>query len=270
MPLKHKTIQKRYEGFLKTPSLWMQAPLFGLQSFLCDPIFTSIHIEIDEKLRLGKYIEQLVFFQFRQHTAMQLLSENIQIQDGKRTLGELDCLLLLDKKPIHLEIVYKFYLFDATVGTSEIAHCIGPNRKDSLKEKLEKLSQKQLPLLREVACEEHLKTLGFEHTDFQQKVYFKAQLFVPFDEKEVKFYLLNSDCIAGFYINSRQLAHFKKCKFYIPEKKDWLILPHHRVSWLSLEDFTLKSTAYLSRNFSPLCWVKFENGEIQKFFLVWW
>jgi len=64
-------------------------------------------------------------------------------------VGELDCLILRDKKPIHLEVIYKFYLYDASVGDTEIAHFIGPNRKDSLIEKLTKLQEKQLPILKQ-------------------------------------------------------------------------------------------------------------------------
>jgi len=56
-------------------------------------------------------------------------------------------LFLEDEKPIHLEIQFKFYLYDAALGTTEIDHCIGPMRKDSLNEKLSKLKEKQLPLL---------------------------------------------------------------------------------------------------------------------------
>ena len=51
---------------------------------------------------------------------------------------------------IHLEIVYKFYLYDNTIGTSEIDHWIGPNRNDSLREKLEKLKSKRFTSFEEI------------------------------------------------------------------------------------------------------------------------
>ena len=43
-----------------------------------------------------------------------VLSENIQIQENvNQTIGELDCLFLDESQPIHLEIQFKFYLYDA-------------------------------------------------------------------------------------------------------------------------------------------------------------
>jgi len=52
-----------------------------------------------------------------------------------------------NNKPIHLEIIYKFYLYDPSIGLTQLDHWIGPNRRDSLVKKLTKLKQKQLPLL---------------------------------------------------------------------------------------------------------------------------
>ncbi|MGK0421004.1 MAG: hypothetical protein ACJAT9_000665 [Polaribacter sp.] len=51
---------------------------------------------------------------------------------------------------------------------------------------------------------------------------------------------------------------------------DWLIAPHKNVNWQSFEQFKERSNDYLARQFSPLCWLKKPNGEIEKFFLVWW
>jgi len=56
--------------------------------------------------------------------------------------------LYLDgEQAIYLEIQFKFYLYDKTLGETEIDHCIGPMRRDSLLIKLAKLREKQLPLL---------------------------------------------------------------------------------------------------------------------------
>ena len=78
---------------------------------------------------------------------IKILAENVQIQNEKTTVGEIDCILTTAKKPVHLEIIYKFYLYDKSVGTNELEHWIGPNRRDSLVSKLNKLKDKQLPLL---------------------------------------------------------------------------------------------------------------------------
>lgn len=270
MHQKTKDIQKRYDGFLQTPSLWKNDIVFGLHQFKIKPKSLKIDINIDEKLRLGKYIERFVSYQLKQEKDINILSENIQIQQNKITLGELDCIIKKGKKPIHLEIIYKFYVYDNSVGTTEIEHFIGPNRKDALIEKLTKLKEKQLPLLYSNECKAYLKSIQLSSEKIEQQVYFKAQLFVPFTHNNMQLKMLNSDCICGFYINPKELVNFSDCKFFIPNKKDWLVNPHQNVNWLIYNDFKEKSAAYLARNFSPLCWIKQKNGEIKKMFLVWW
>ena len=263
-------LQKRYEGFLKTPYLWTNKTVFNLQQFEIHSETVNINIDLDEKLRLGKYVERLVSFELEQQKNTSILAENIQIQDNKITLGELDFLLKKEDNPIHLEVIYKFYLYDDTVGNTEIEHFIGPNRKDALIEKLKKLKDKQLPLLYSDACQPYLDTYNLKAKNMSQQVYFKAQLFIPFSNQDIKLKTLNTNCITGFYVNQNELHHFKDCKFYIPNKKNWLILPHTHVSWLSFDAFIANTKDYFEQKFSALCWVKLKNGELKKLFLVWW
>ncbi|MGJ8745717.1 DUF1853 family protein [Polaribacter sp.] len=265
-----KKIQLRFKGFINTNPLWQNKAAFNMQLYDTQSNTININLQIDEKLRLGKYIERFVSYQLKQEKNISILCENIQIQKEKITLGELDCILLKDKKPIHLEIIYKFYVYDETIGNTEIDHFIGPNRKDSLVEKLTKLRDKQLPLLYSKECTEFLKTINLNPSKILQQVYFKAQLFVPLSKKKLQLSTLNSDCIVGFYINTNELEQFYNCKFFVPSKKDWLIQPHQHVNWLNFYQFKTTSKEYLERQFSPLCWVKHPNGEIEKFFLVWW
>jgi hypothetical protein len=263
-------IQKHYEGFLKTPCLWSGNSVFDLNSFELDSKSDQLNIKIDENLRLGKYVERLVSFELSQQKSITVLAENIQIQKDKCTLGELDCLLLKNKKPIHLEIIYKFYLYDASVGTSEIDRFIGPNRKDSLIEKLTKLKNKQLPLLYSDACKHYLDALNLDAKAISQQVYFKAQLFLPYADQNIELKTLNNDCVIGLYVNQNQLHNFKGCKFFIPIKKDWLIEPHSNVDWLSFETFKESTKDYFEQQFSTLFWMKYNTGVIKKVFLVWW
>lgn len=270
MHQKTKDIQKRYDGFLQTNCLWTDDPIYQLHQFKTETISSKVNFNINEKLRLGKYIERFVSYQLQQDKSIEIIAENIQIQREKRTLGELDCIILKDNKPIHLEIIYKFYLYHESVGKNEIEHFIGPNKKDALLEKLTKLKEKQLPLLYSKECKEYLKSIKLNTSVIEQKVYFKAQLYLPFSKTNIELITLNNGCISGFYINLKELQQFNDCKFYIPNKKDWLVLPHLNVDWLNFDTFNLMSKDYLIRKFSPLCWLKKTNGEIEKFFLIWW
>ncbi len=262
--------EKRFQGFLKTSCLWNDDAVFNLKQFELKTNFSKIDIAIDDNLRLGKYVERLAAFELNQQNNIKVLAENIQIQKDKLTLGELDCLLLKDGKPIHLEIIYKFYLYDDSVGTSEIDHFIGPNRKDSLIEKLTKLKDKQLPLLYTNTCKPYLETFDLKAETIKQQVYFKAQLFVPFSNKDIQLKTLNNDCVVGFYITKNELSTFEDCKFYIPSKKDWLLLPHANVNWLTFELFSSTTQDYFEQKYSTLIWMKLQNGLIKKVFLVWW
>jgi hypothetical protein len=51
---------------------------------------------------------------------------------------------------------------------------------------------------------------------------------------------------------------------------NWLVEPHKNVDWLSFETFTQQTEALLNAKKSPLCWIKQPNGELSKFFLVFW
>ncbi|MEE9407376.1 MAG: DUF1853 family protein [Polaribacter sp.] len=270
MHQKTKDIQKRYDGYLQTSCLWKDNAVYDMQQFKITPKSTKIDIDLNDKLRLGKYVERFVSIELNQNPSIEIISENIQIQKEKITLGELNSIILKDRKPIHLEVIYKFYLYDASVGETEIEHFIGPNRKDFLVEKLIKLKEKQLPLLYSNECLEYLKTVNLSFENIEQQVYFKAQLFVPISNKNIQFKKLNTNCIAGFYINKNELEQFSDCKFYIPNKKDWLVIPYKNINWQSFPQFKEKADEYLERSFSPLCWIKKTNGEIEKFFLIWW
>ena len=263
-----KVTQLRFEGFLKTSTLWESTHVYDLSQFKIEQKSIEIDKEIDTKQRLGKYVERFVSHQLVNTEGVSLIAENIQISKDRITLGELDCLLYKNGNPIHLEVVYKFYLYDPT---KQGLHCwIGPNKKDRLVEKLEKLQQKQLPLLYSKDCEKYLKSISLHSADISQQVYFKAQLFLPLRNSKSVDLNINTDCIIGFYCTLLELTKFKNAKFYIPSKKDWLIIPHTNIAWMGYEKYLEQSKNYLDRQFSPMCWMKTTTGELKKFFLIWW
>ncbi len=264
-----KNIQAQYQGYLNTPVLWNNV-LFGLKQFQFSSEKATVFNEsIPENLRLGKRVERFVSSQLQQNKTITVLLENAQIQDEKITIGEIDCILKQNDIPIHLEIIYKFYLFDESIGTTEIEHWIGPNRNDNLLKKLTKLKEKQLPLLYNSFTKPLLASINLKAIEFQQEVCFKAQLFVPY-QKEAEFKALNKDCINGFYVRISDIEQFTDCKFYIPTKINWLLEVQTQVNWLTYKPFSEKVKTITNQKMSPLCWTKFPNGSIQKFFVVWW
>lgn len=267
MEFNSKNIQQQYQGFLNTEVLW-ENTFYGLEQLELPVISTAIFKgKLTKNPRLGKRVESFVSCYLQQFESIKIIHENIQIQKEKITIGELDCILTQGITPIHLEVVFKYYLYDISVGTTEIEHWIGPNRNDSLDKKIEKLSSKQLPLLLK---EETQKYVEIDVATIQQKVFFKAQLFVPYSNQNIQFEQLNSDCVSGFYLYQYELSQFSDCKFHIPTKINWLLDPHKNVDWLSFETFKEQTDPLLKTKKSPLCWIQQPNGELSKFFLVFW
>lgn len=262
-----KDIQQQYEGFLETKLLW-NGRFHGLSQLELSTISTSIFEgKLTKNPRLGKRVESFVSCYLQQYENINIFDENIQIQNNQITTGEIDCILYQDNTPIHLEIIFKYYLYDNSIGFTELEHWIGPNRNDSLQQKIEKLNNKQLPLLYK---KETQKFIDIDVHTITQKVFFKAQLFVPYSNQNVNFEQLNRDCICGFYIYKHEVSQFTNAKFHIPTKINWLLEPHKNVDWLSFDLFIKQSEQLLQSKKSPLCWIKQPNGEIFKFFLVWW
>jgi len=265
-----KDIQLQYHGYFNTPQLWKGTAVFGLKQLeLPNSDETVFNESVSKNLRLGKRVERFVSHELNQYDTVTILTENSQIQNDKVTVGEIDCILKYLETAIHLEIVYKFYLYDASVGANELEHWIGPNRKDSLITKLTKLKEKQLPLLYSPFTKPLLDTLHLKIKKIEQLVYFKAQLFIPY-KTVVTFSELNKNCVNGFYIPFRELVQFSSCKFYIPSKVNWLIEVQTQVEWLLYSTFTEKINNLIKQKIASLCWIKFPNGEVQKFFIVWW
>lgn len=268
----HSKITDLYQGFLSTPFLWTKKPLNKL-SQLQLPVHKATHNYegiLPSNIRLGKIVERFVSHELNQYESINILRENLQIIENKITLGEIDCLLKLKEQFIHLEIVYKFYLYDPDNSSEEIDRWIGPNRKDSLLQKLTKLKEKQLPILFHKQTKLHLEKLQIKLAEIKQKTYFKAQLFVPLNLVNKKFLLVNNQCIKGFYIRLKELYLLNENTFYIPSKIDWLLEPNSEDNWLSYTDFEPQVTQHLNNERSPLCWVKDKKGNTGKFFVVWW
>ena len=188
-------LQAQFNGFYNTPHFFLNAvngmqPLHPIKQNT--PVFSGSNLE---KIRLGQRVERFVSTELLQFKNIKILSENPQIKtEANLTIGELDCLYLDNEKPVHLEIQFKFYLYDETLGETEIDHCIGPMRRDTLNKKLSKLKNRQLPLLYKPETKPLLGSFNLKAEDFKQQIYFKAQVFVPYG-KTIQLKTLNPDCI---------------------------------------------------------------------------
>ena len=264
--------KNRFKGYCNTPLLWASNSILNLNQF-DEAILTetfNADANLTDQIRLGKLIEQFVFFQLEQNKSVQVIVKNLQVIDQKITIGEIDCILKYLEEYIHIEVVYKFYLYDEHLGPTEIDKWIGPNRKDSLALKLKKLKQQQLPIIQHSKTKEILSMMSLDVDSIRSMVYFKAQLFIPEHLRNHAFKTINNACIMGSYIGISEYQSLNTQCFYMPSKLDWLIDPHIDVKWLEHKDFTVVLEAEIKDSRSPLCWMKDKEGAIRKIFVVYW
>jgi len=135
--------KSRITSILKTNTL--DTSVTGLQTFNLSALRlkNEPEFQLPTNIRLGHLAEKVVSGLIKSSTNYKILFENIQIVKDKQTIGEIDFIIeeIKSKQLIHLELAYKFYLFDPTISSEPMHNWIGPNRNDSLKEKLEKLKR---------------------------------------------------------------------------------------------------------------------------------
>ena len=205
----------------------------------------------------------------QQQADIKIIEENLIVKNEKRTIGELDLLLLKNEQPIHLEIIYKFYLYDsAKTYNNSLDYWVGPNRGDTLINKLNKLKNQQFPLLEKPETKTVLQHYNF--STIKQQVCFKAQLFMPYKHQNIAVMPLNSQCVTGWYISFKQLDELKDFQFYIPTKLEWLCLPKYTVNWIAFSEVKTVIESYITNKRSPLCWLKSKTNTLQKCFITWW
>ncbi|WP_430408255.1 DUF1853 family protein [Kordia sp.] len=243
-----------------------------LQTFDVSELELTTHLdfELPTKLRLGHMVEKVVAELIKASTNYKLLHENIQILEEKNTIGELDFILeeIHSNKIIHLELAYKFYLFDPSISENPFYNWIGPNRRDSLKEKLDKLKKKQFPLLFHNATNAKLTDVKVDNVS--QQLCLLASLYIPYAYKG-KIDSSFQKAVQGYYLNFDtfiNLNHSEKT-YYLPTKKEWGIDPASNEIWTGFEEIQKEIYNQLQQNHAPLCWRKYKDS-YASFFVVWW
>lgn len=260
-------------GFYNTPPLWKNIQ-FGVQQFqmpTVDPV-TDISIQIPERLRLGHKMEYVFKHLIKLSETYEVSHSNMNVEEGKLRIGELDFILKErnSNTNLHVELAYKFYIINPEIS-QPIYRLIGPNKRDMFYTKLDKLKEKQFPLLFHNSLEQHWEADGIQPSEIVQQCCFKAQLFVPYGEK-VSIRPLNTDCITGSWIrfDDFKTPEFQAFEYYVPRKIEWVMAPHNSVDWLSHYETLLEVNLRVIKENAPMLWVKTTAGEIKKLFVVWW
>lgn len=200
-----------------------------------------------------------------------LLSANLQVQAETETLGELDYIVrnLKTNEVVHIELACKFYLYDKNTKVWEEERWIGPNRKDSLYEKLQKIKLKQFPILHADKTIQTLRKLNVEIPSVQE-LCLKAFLFIPKEMPAQEFPINYQNCIVGHWIRLEDFYKEDETALYaIPDKKEWLLPPDQLLQWHSFSEMRLEVEKKIEINRSPLIYKKTQYS-IERFFIVWW
>jgi len=271
-------IEKQYIGFFKTPQLFKNQsispyPNFELNEFPFPSEVQILQKELKNLLYVGKRME--IFFKngIKKHENYHLITHSLQlINKNKQTLGEIDFLVqdVVNQSVFQVELVVKFYIFDPSYSTNPLKCFMGPKRKDFLYKKLEKLHTHQFPILFSEIGKNNLEKLKLTPKSLQQKICFKAQVYLPYAIQVNLPDYINPSAVAGYWLpfsNFNQLS--TKSDYLIPKKQNWMVKPELTEA-SSMDFFSCKKAVEksLKDGHAPMLWEKTQEGKMNSYFIV--
>lgn len=161
--------------------------------------------------RLGLYFEALIAFLFSQgwHDGVvpyRLLGRNIQVCEGNVTVGELDMLLEdIKGNQIHLECAVKFYLAHRP-ALGDWRNWVGPNGRDRLDIKLQRLLNHQLTLVGHPAAQELLIAQGIDPKNIASRYFLRGRFFPHPESGQSLPVNSNPECLTGHWLHRESFA----------------------------------------------------------------
>jgi len=179
---------------------------------------------------LGIYFESLLAFWLQHLPDTELLAQNLVVGQPGLQLGEFDLLFrdLAQIQMFHWEVTVKFYL---RVGKADF-QWLGPNPRDSLQRKLNKVFDRQLHLSQQPKAQQVLQHELGQHQVVSQ-AFVKGYLFYPHDSDWQNPAQIpagvSASHLKGWWCRHAEVpAQLQSC----PAENRWLPLP--RLQWLSL------------------------------------
>lgn len=267
-------------SFINTPDLKIHSEKYPFENFkFLDENISESDFNFPNNSVLGMQAEAFFKAYLRLSKNYELLAANLQIhtstslsnRNEKETLGELDYIVRnhATNQIVHIELACKFYLYDENAGASEEEKWIGPNRKDTLFDKLEKVKWKQFPLLYKNETIQKLEALKIEIPSAQE-LCLKAFLFLPKKMHRSNIPSNYNNCIVGHWIKYNDFAEEDKTALYaIPTKKEWLLPIETIETWYSFSEVIKEIEVQIQNKKSPLIYKKTPHT-LERFFVVWW
>lgn len=127
--------------------------------------------------RLGQHFEKTLVAWLEATPRFELLASNLQVHEGKRTVGEFDLIVDNDGVVEHWEAAVKFYL--GVRDTADMSNWYGPNTADRFDIKYRRLIDRQLRLAWRDSGRETLAERGIGVR--RSRCFMKGRLFHPWD-----------------------------------------------------------------------------------------
>ncbi len=129
--------------------------------------------------RLGLVFESLWHFFLQNDPETELIAHNLPIRDKGKTLGELDVLYFCHhrQRAIHLELAVKYFMAteQPAIEDEALSSWLGPNSRDRLDIKWQRMLSHQLALVNRPAAQSILNELAI--SELEQEVAIKGWLF---------------------------------------------------------------------------------------------
>lgn len=175
--------------------------------------------------RLGHYFEELIAYAIENNPQFTLIAKNLGIFEGKQQRGEFDFIFTHQNTTYHWETAVKFYLYHPD---SQVWY--GPNARDRLDKKLDKLFNRQLSLSQLSSAKQLLRDKFNLTFPLKNEALIKGFLFYPFrkPQQQIQHNWINPKHLRGWWCFQKELQY--KLASVEPSHR-WAILP--RLQWLS-------------------------------------
>ena len=227
--------------------------------------------------RLGIVFERLWQFFISADPQTELIASNLAVYEQARTLGEFDLIYFCHRRntPIHLELAVKFYLYTPHQNNHPFSCWLGPDSRDRLDIKVERLLQHQLPLAHTPQGRSALASLGV--TEFEQELTIQGVLFYPQDAESRASSFQSSRSIQAeqtadqdseISSHHQRGIHYplntapKASNWLCLEKPEWLAATPHELGWAK-RNYT-EQTAEIARSQRTMMFIESESTEPQR------
>lgn len=210
---------------------WIEHWLLSLDQ---NPTPLIQHLSKEKSHFLGPYFEALWAFYLSSNPRYKVISKNLQANSPTRTVGEFDFILFdnENKNYIHQEIAIKFYLGFPQKNQYSFADpdtlWIGPQSRDRLDLKMDKMVHSQAKLASTQSGKEALRSVGID-TDIdpiKSEILVKGTLFYPWGMLMKPPSISHPNHLSGSWVKLKRLAEYLNSAptdaWTLLTKPDWL------------------------------------------------